>query len=114
MQVSPDVLSQLFGGAGAGAADPSMTGGPPQMGGASDPNAAPAQGGGPEDEPLALIKQMIDLAQQYIAAEPDAEDKATMAKLVATLHQYQAKDQKDAEAALGGGAATRALRKLSL
>jgi hypothetical protein len=95
----PGLLEMLQGGGGA----------PPEQA----PEPAPDQGGGsPEDEPISILKQMIKLGQQYQAVEPDAEDKATMAKLLATLHTYLAKDQQDAEAALGGGSATRVLRKL--
>ncbi len=80
--------------------------------GAGQAADAPPQGDTGEQKPIAILKQMIELGNTYIAAEPDAEDKATMAKLLATLHQYLAKDQQDAEAALGGGAPTRLLRKL--
>jgi hypothetical protein len=90
-------------------------GGAPGVGGAAPPPGpdAGAAGGG-EREPMQILKQMIALGERYQSVEPDAEDKATMAKLLATLHQYLAKDQQDAEAALGGGAgsATRTLRKL--
>ncbi len=73
--------------------------------------APPQDAGEDEREPIAILKQMIALAARYIQVEPDAADKATMAKLAATLHQYLAAEQSDAEAALGGGAATRVLRK---
>lgn len=81
------------------------------------PGGAPTpptdQGGGEDErEPIAILQQMIQLGTKYIQVEPDAEDKATMAKLLATLHQYLAKEQQDAEAALGGGAPTRLLRRL--
>jgi hypothetical protein len=55
---------------------------------------------------------MIQLARQYLDVEPDEEDKATMAKLLATLQQYKAKDQADMQQALGGNASVaRVLRK---
>lgn len=82
-------------------------------GGVAPPDEPDAGGSSGEQKPMAILKQMIDLGNQYIGVEPDAEDKATMAKLLATLHQYLAKDQQDAEAALGGGSATRTLRKLA-
>jgi hypothetical protein len=94
----PGLLAMLQGGGGAPDAE-----GPSDQGGG---------GGGPEDQPIDILKQMIKLGQKYQSVEPDAEDKATMAKLLATLHQYLAKDQQDAEAALGGGAGTRLLRKM--
>lgn len=96
-----------------------MQGGPPpqlaallQGAGAGQAQAASPEQGSSEREPIALLKQMIELGNRYISVEPDAADKATMAKLLATLHQYLGQDQKDAEAALGGGSATRVLRKL--
>lgn len=76
------------------------------------PQQQAPQQGSDEREPIAILKQMIQLATRYIQVEPDAEDKATMAKLSATLHQYLAKEQSDAEGALGGGPATRLMRKL--
>lgn len=81
-------------------------GGPPPQ---AQPET-PESGG--ERQPIAILKQMISLGNQYITVEPDAEDKATMSKLLMTLHQYLAKEQSDAEAALGGGPATRVMRKL--
>jgi len=91
----PELMALLGGGAGAPAA----------------PSPAEPTAGGPEDEPIDILKQMIELANRYISVERDAEDQATMSKLLATLHQYLAKDQQDAEAALGGGPATRLMRK---
>lgn len=95
----PGLLQMLQGGAA----------GQPQPGPPAQPQ--PDAGESSEREPIAILKQMIELAQRYIAVEPDAEDKATMAKVYQTLHQYLAAEQKDAEAALGGGSATRVLRK---
>lgn len=97
----PGLLEMLQGGGGAP---------PPDQPG--QPASDTPDAGGDEQEPISILKQMIKLGQQYQAVEPDAEDKATMAKLLATLHTYLAKDQQDAEAALGGGSATRVLRKL--
>ncbi len=76
--------------------------------------AAPAgpPGGGSEQQPLAILDQMIQLAKQYLEVEPDEEDKATMTKLLATLQQYKAKDQADTQQAMGGNpAVSRILRK---
>lgn len=97
--------------------------GPPQgdpgpllaMLGGGEPQGPPPeeqQQGGPEDEPISLLKQMLQLAAQYLQVEPDEEDKATMAKVQATLQQYLAKDQADAQQALGGNPAiSRIMRK---
>lgn len=77
------------------------------------PTQGPPQGGpsGSERAPIQILKQMIDLANQYMQVEPDAEDKATMAKLLQTLHQYLAKDQQDTAQAIGSPAVQRVLRK---
>lgn len=83
------------------------TPGPPQP--QAQPQDDPSDA---ERQPIAILKQMIDLGNQFVQIEPDAADKATMAKLLATLHQYLAKEQSDAEAALGGGPATRLLRRI--
>lgn len=72
----------------------------------------PDQGGGDERQAIQILQQMISLGNQFIQVEPDATDKATMAKLLSTLHQYLAKEQTDAESALGGGPGTRLLRRL--
>lgn len=86
------------------------------LGGGPGPDSAPpvpsaGGGGGSEDKPLALIRQMISLGKQYIDVEPDPEDKATMGKLIATLLAYEAKDQKENDAAMGAGPAVKALRR---
>jgi hypothetical protein len=60
-------------------------------------------GGGSEDQPLQILARMIGDAKRYIDVEPDAEDRSTMGNVLRTLLQYQAKDQRDREAALGGG-----------
>ena len=78
----------------------------------SGPPPMPSPGpGGPEQEPLRILDQMIQLAKRYIDVEPDAVDKATMGKLLQTLLQYQSKDQMDADQALGSPGTARILRK---
>lgn len=96
----PPALLAMLAAHGAGGAPGAPAGPPPQ------------QQEDDEHEPIRILQQMIQLGQTYQRVEPDAEDKATMAKVLATLHAYLAKDQQDAEAALGGGGATRVLRKL--
>lgn len=100
---APQGLEALLAAAHGGAQPPQQAPQEPQ----------PEQGGDSgQREGLQILQRMIQLGQQFIQVEPDAEDKATMAKLLATLHQYLAKEQQDAEAALGGGSATRVLRRL--
>ncbi len=76
---------------------------PPDQGPPQGPPPSPQSGG--ERDAIDLLKQMIDLANQYIQVEPDAEDQATMAKLLATLHQYLGKDQADTNKLLGNQSA---------
>ena len=102
----PPALLQLLL---AHAAAQHAAGGP---GPAGLPPDVPGQPDTDEHEPIRILQQMIQLAERYMHVEPDREDTATMAKLLATLHQYLAKDQRDAEGALGGGPATRVLRKM--
>lgn len=89
---------------------PSITvgGGP---GGDTPDGGAGGPGGNSEQQALALLRRMIDLATQYIQVEPDPEDRATMSKLLATLHDYEAKDQKEADAAMGTGPAQKFMRR---
>lgn len=85
-------------------------GGPPPGLPASIPHpGAQAQSG--EDQPIELLKQMIDLAKQYLEVEPDEEDKATMTQLLAKLQQYLGKDQNDRDKTLGDPTLARVLRK---
>lgn len=79
----------------------------PTLGGG--PTGAP--GGGSEDQPISILRQMIDLAKQYIDVEPDEQDKATMTQIYAKLQSYLAKDQSDRETALGNGSIARLVRK---
>jgi len=97
MMGGPDLASILGG----------MGGGPPEAA-----PAAPDDGGGSSDaDTLAHVKAAIKELEQGAAKESDAVERASLAKVIATLHQWLANDQKSAEAALGGGPATRALRK---
>lgn len=98
----PPGLAALLAGAGQ-QADPTQ--GQPQQNTPETPEVARQE--------LALLQQMIDLGTKYQSIQPDAEHRATMAKVLVTLHQYMAQEQKDAETALGGGPTTRILRTLS-
>lgn len=91
----PDIgslLAQLGGGPSQGAPD----------------QGAPPQGGA--DQPLALMKQIVDLCQQYLQVEPDEEDKLQGSKLLQLAQQLLAKDQQDRDQAMGGSS-QRILRK---
>lgn len=78
----------------------------------ADPTG-PAGGGtgGDEQKSIDLLKQMINLAHRYIAVEPDAVDKQTMAKVLSTLTGYLANDQKQQEAAMGTTPAVKFMQK---
>jgi HK97 family phage prohead protease len=52
-----------------------------------------------ETEPIKILNEMIALGRQYIDAEPDEQDKATMRQLLARLESYLQKDKKDQSAA---------------
>ncbi len=95
MSAGPDIgalLAQLGGGGGdPGAGGP--PGGPPPDAGGGGPDAAKA---------LDLIQQIVDLAQQYLQAEPDQEDKLQGTKLLQLAQQLLAKDQQDRDQAMGG------------
>ena len=92
-----------------------LSGGNAAPPGQPPPQQAPSAPESPEvaRQELQILQQMIDLGNHYQAIQPDAEQRATMAKVLVTLHQYMAQEQKDAQTALGGGPATRVLRNLS-
>ncbi len=105
----PDLGALLAGlGAGGGGAPPDAgpgPGGPPPdlaglLGGGGPPQG-PDQGGGDED-PVAILGDMLALAQEYLGVEPDEEDKLLMQKVTTLLQQLRAKDQSDKDGALGG------------
>lgn len=78
-----------------------MAGGPPpSMGGMGGPSDQ--AGGGPEDEPISLVSQIIEACKKYLGVEPDEEDKLLMTKILGFAQQLLAKDQQDKDAALGG------------
>lgn len=94
----PELMQAMMGGAGAG-------------GPTTDTGAGPQAGSSAEDDPISILRQMIEAAQAYMQAEPDEVDKGTMAKILAQLQAVIAKDQADRDKLLGNPAATRVLRK---
>lgn len=105
---APPVPPALLALLGHGAAPPPSAGPvgpPPPAGGDTDQ-------GGSEQEPIAILKQMIELGRKYVGVEPDEEDKATMSKVLSTLQSYLAKEQKENDQMLGGVMSPRAMRKL--
>lgn len=89
-----------------------LLGSPALAGGAAGPSpAGGAPAGGGEQEPIAILKSMIEMAKRYIDVEPDQEDVATMTDVLNRLQRYLAKDQADHDGALGNPQTMRLLRK---
>jgi hypothetical protein len=96
-----DPIAALLGG-GGGAAPPEEA--PAAPGGVTD-----GEPGGGED---ALI-QCIDLLQVAIDSEADQEDVQILLQCQTKLQGILAKNQKEADAALGGKASAGAVRKMA-
>ncbi len=77
--------------------------------GAQGPTPGPPDAGG--GDPVSLLQQMTDIANAYMQAEPDAEDKLQGAKILQLIHQLLAKNQADAEQQQGGTVTPRIARK---
>lgn len=101
MGVPPQVLAML-----------QAQGGPGGPGGPSGPPPAQGPPGGDDgDHPaIQFLKQAMQSLRRYEQAEADPEDKAVAAKVYALLTQLLAKDQKEADAAMGASPATKYLR----
>ncbi len=113
----PDLAALLGGGAPA-SVGPSGGGMPPGLaalaGGAPPPSIQLPSGGNDEGRsPEEILRDMIADAHAYIKAEKDPEDRATMSKVLQTLLQYQADEQKQRDAALGTSPAVKHLRSVS-
>lgn len=87
--IPPDILAGLAGG-------------PPDQG------QDPSQGSG---DPLDILSQMLDLADQYRSAEPDEEDRLEMEKARTLLQNLLAKDQKEQDGMMQGKVTPRGVRK---
>lgn len=91
----PDMMAAIGGGESSA---------PVPAGGES----APSEGG---ESTTAILERMISDAQAYITAEKDPEDKLTMTKVLTTLQQYLAEEQKEQDDLLAGKASPKVLRK---
>lgn len=58
-----------------------------------------------------LINRMIDLGTQAAQQEKDPIERAEIAKIVATLHGFSAREQKQRDSAMGAGPAVQLLRR---
>lgn len=81
------------------------------LGGGGPRPPGPPQATGPPGDTIEILRRMIDLAKQYIEVEQDPEDKHTMAKVLQTLLQYQADEQKERDTAVGASPAVKYLRR---
>lgn len=99
----PPDMAGLMAALGGGGAPPAEAGGPPAP---SITDGAP--GGGEEALVLAL-----DALQDAIDNEADQEDIQIMLQCQAKLQQILAKNQAEADKAMGGGASPAAMRKMA-
>jgi len=116
----PDIAAMMGGGGG----DPAGGGLPPDLmalmgGGGAPPEAMEGEAGPPsvvEGQPgggeEALVTA-IDSIQDAIDAESDQEDIQVMLQCQAKLQGILAKNQQDADKALGGQASPKAVRKMA-
>lgn len=79
----------------------------PEEGQEAPPGPSDGSPGGGADE----LEQAIALIDQAIQKDSDQEDQQVMRKCVAQLQAILAKDQADADAALGGKVSPKAIRK---
>ena len=119
----PDIAAQMQGGGappqGGGGMPPDIgalmammggQGGPPEAAeGEAGPSIVDGEHGGGED---ALVLA-LDALQDAIDAEADQEDIQVMLQCQAKLQGVLAKNQKDADAALGGSVNPKAVRKMA-
>jgi|SRR5579884_3167902 len=93
-------LAALLAARGGAAPAPGVPGAPagPQASGAQ-PNVS------------ALIGHMIDLGTQAMTAERDPLEKEALSKIIALLHGFAAREQKQRDAAMGAGPAIQLLRR---
>jgi hypothetical protein len=103
------MVMDMIGGRGA------PPGPPPNLAallGAGAPGGGPDQGATTQQgDPVAIVSNMLDLAQQYLQVEPDQDDKLAMQKVSTELQQLLSKDQADADNAMQGNLSPRTLRK---
>lgn len=72
--------------------------------------SAPQQDSGP-DNAADLVNQASQILQRALAVEKDPVEKEGIAKIVALLHGFAAREQKQRDAAMGAGPAVQMLRR---
>jgi len=111
----PDIMAAMGGGGGGGAMPPDIAalmgggGGAPPMAPEEEgpPSIVEGEPGGGEDS----LVIALDALQDAIDAEADQEDIQVMLQCQAKLQGVLAKNQKDADAAMGGKVTPGAMRK---
>lgn len=85
------------------------------QGAAGPQQQAPPPAPGAEDDGTQgvkpLIARMIQLGTQAAQLERDPIERAALAKIVATLHDFEAREQKQRDSAMGAGPAVQLLRR---
>jgi hypothetical protein len=105
-------IMDMLGQAGGGAPPPDPSGAPPAgpdpaMGG--QPPSPDASAGG--DDPTNIIRDMLDLLNEYKASEEDEEDLLLVEKIGTQLQQLLANNQKELDGAMKGTISPKLLRK---
>lgn len=98
MSSAPSPLDALLGGGGPPGGMPP---GPPPEPAAEEPAG----------DTMSVIRQMIDMAKQYLDVEDDDQEKAQMAGILKTLQDFLAREQKEHDDAMGGKMSPRLIRK---
>jgi len=109
------LMDQIQGGPpmGGGMMPPDMggMGGPPPGGPMGPPPMEPGPGAEPAGDTADVIRQMIDMAKQYMDVEDDDTEKAQMAAVLKTLTDFLAREQKEQDDAMGGKLSPRLMRQ---
>jgi hypothetical protein len=77
-----------------------------------DPSLVPPGfgGGAPPADPETILREMLDVAAEYLEVEPDEEDRLEMQKVTSLLQALLARNQKAADQMMQGKLSPRALR----
>lgn len=98
--VGPNPIAAILAArqAGAGAPQPNL-------------NQQPALPGGGPDRASDLVTQASQILQRALVVENDPVEKEAISKIVALLHGFAAREQKQRDAAMGAGPAVQMLRR---
>ncbi len=103
MSVPPELMAALQ----------QAQGGPPPdaYGAPADATYAPPEQQAPEQTPEDILNQMIELAKQHLTVETDPGQLAKMTKVLDSLMQNLAQEQKEMHDALGGKVSPRLMAR---